>query len=150
MGLRGPAPRPMELVKLEGNPGHRKINHETPKFKPVIPPCPAFLDSVGRKEWRRLTPELERLGLITSADLAAFASYCVAWSRLVASEKVLKREGMTFETPNGYVMPRPEISVSNSAMKLIKDFACQFGLTPSSRGRIQIPDSGNGDDEDLD
>ena len=150
MGMRGAAPRPLELVRAEGNPGHQKINIETPKFRPVLPPCPSWLDSHARKEWKRLGPELVRLGLMTSADMAAFASYCASYSRLVLSQRTLKEKGLTFETPNGYVMPRPEVAISNSAMKLIKDFAIQFGFTPSARGRIQLPDSGDSGSEDLD
>jgi P27 family predicted phage terminase small subunit len=140
----------LELVKLEGNPGHRKVSHETPKFKPILPKAPAWLDSVARKEWRRIGPELERLGLLTSGDMAAFAAYCAAYSMLVSAQRVLKREGMTFETANGYKMPLPEVAISNTSMKLVKDFCIQFGFTPSSRGRMQIPDQGDGQDEDLD
>jgi hypothetical protein len=33
---------------------------------------------------------------------------------------------------------------------MIKDLAVQFGFTPSARGRINLPDSRTGDDEDLD
>jgi P27 family predicted phage terminase small subunit len=150
MGLRGAAPKPLELVRLEGNPNHQKINIETPRFKPILPPCPSWLDSAARKEWRRIGPELERLGLMTSADVACFASYCSSYSRLIAAQKVLKREGMTFSTPNGYIMPRPEVAISNTAMKMVKDFAIQFGFTPSARGRIQLPSQGDGTDEDLD
>jgi P27 family predicted phage terminase small subunit len=150
MGLRGAAPKPLELVRLEGNPNHQKINIETPRFKPILAPCPSWLDSGARKEWRRIGPELERLGLMTSADMACFASYCSSYSRLMAAQKVLKRLGLTFETPNGYVMPRPEVAISNAAMKMVKDFAIQFGFTPSARGRIQLPNHGDGTEEDLD
>ena len=151
MGMRGPAPRPLELVRAEGNPGHRKINGNNPKPKPVAPKCPPWLDTQARREWKRVAHELEILGLLTSLDLACFASYCAAYSRLVAAQRALKKEGLTFETPNGYIMPRPEVAISNIAMKIVKDFAVQFGFTPSARGRIQLPNSGsNPDDEDLD
>jgi P27 family predicted phage terminase small subunit len=87
---------------------------------------------------------------MTSADFAAFACYCAAYSQFIASQRILKDEGLTFMSPNGYLMARPEIAISNTAMKLIKDFSIQFGFTPSSRGRIQLPDAGDGDGEDLD
>lgn len=157
MGMRGAAPKPLELVRLEGNPNHQKINIETPRFKPVLPPCPSWLDATARKEWRRIGPELERLGLMTSADVACFASYCASYSRLVLAQRALKQFAkadpnlaLCFRTPNGYMMPRPEISIANHAMKMVKDFAIQFGFTPSARGRIQLPGQGDGSDEDLD
>lgn len=146
MGSRGRAPRPLELVKVLGNPGHIKIDKNTPKFVPVVPPCPDYIDDIGRAEWIRLAPQLERLGLLTSADFAAFACYCVSYSMLVASSVALS-DGILV---NQYGQQRAEIGIRNNAMKSIKDFAIQFGFTPSARGRIELPDAMTGGDEDLD
>lgn len=147
MGARGIAPRPLELVKALGNPGHiAHLDKNTPKFIPQVPECPEYIDAVGRGEWERLAPQLERLGLLTSADFAAFACYCVSYSMLVAASNALADGVLT----NQYGQQRAEIGIRNNAMKSIKDFAIQFGFTPSARGRIELPDPGDGTDEDLD
>jgi P27 family predicted phage terminase small subunit len=150
MGMRGPAPKPMELVKLEGNPSHQKINDDAPKFKPTIPTCPPWIGAAGRKEWKRLAPELQRLGLLTSGDYAAFCCLCSAWSDLVEARKDIKENGSTYTTDKGNTVQRPSVGMKNQALKQIKDFAVQFGMTPSARGRIQLPGKGGEGDEDLD
>ena len=47
----------------------------------ALPRCPAQLGPVARKEWRRLTAPLHKLGILTVADRAEFAAYCQAWER---------------------------------------------------------------------
>jgi P27 family predicted phage terminase small subunit len=153
MGARGTAPRPLELVKALGNPGHiAHLDRPRAHFVPTVPECPDYIDEVGRAEWERLSPQLIRLGLLTSADYAAFACYCVSYSMLVAASLALADgNGLTFSSgDNGYVQARPEIAIRNNAMKSIKDFAIQFGFTPSARGRIELPEPPGGNDEDLD
>jgi P27 family predicted phage terminase small subunit len=147
MGARGIAPRPLELVKALGNPGHiAHLDKKNVHFVPLVPPCPDYVDAVGRAEWERLAPQIQRLGLLTSADFAAFACYCVSYSLFVAASTALQ-DGVLL---NKYDQQRAEIGIRNGAMKAIKDFAIQFGFTPSARGRIELPESPNGPDEDLD
>ena len=150
MGLAGPAPRPLEITRMLGNPGHIKIDVETPKFKPIAPKPPSWLDRTAKAEWNRLAPELERLGLLTSADMACFAFYCTSYATVVQCKRALKKLGTVQETPNGYIAARPEVAMINASMKAVKDFAIQFGFTPSARGRIQLPGRPDEDSEDLD
>jgi P27 family predicted phage terminase small subunit len=140
----------LALIKAEGNPGHRRLPKNEAKFKPVLSEPPDFLDAEAKKEWKRIGPELVQLGLFTSADVVAFASYCVSYSRLIKAQKKINRLGLTMKTGNNYHVPRPEIAITNNAMKLIKDFAIQFGFTPSARGRIDLPKKDDGEGEDLD
>ncbi|MCA8251575.1 P27 family phage terminase small subunit [Burkholderia multivorans] len=43
------------------------------------------LNREARKEWKRITVELEKLGLISRLDRAALTLCCQAWGRLVES-----------------------------------------------------------------
>jgi phage terminase small subunit len=47
MGLRGPAPKPTAIKRLEGNPGKRKLNEMEPKMTVGVPECPDHLDDVA-------------------------------------------------------------------------------------------------------
>lgn len=84
--MPGPAPMPAPVKLLAGNPGHRPIPAEV-KPKPGLPTCPMWLLPEAKREWRRLGPELDRLGLMTTADRSAFAGYCQAWARWIEAEK---------------------------------------------------------------
>ena len=75
MAARGRKPKPTALKVLEGNPGKRPLNDHEP-----IPPkgelkCPSWLLPEAKKEWKRLASSLEAMGVLTMADLTAFAGY---------------------------------------------------------------------------
>src|SRR3989304_1096626 len=110
MGARGPAPKPTALRLLEGNPGKKPLNKREPQPQVGRPACPRWLVVEARREWQRLMPELLRLNLMTIVDRAALAGYCQAWARWRQAERMLTKKGLTFETPNGYVQQRPEVS----------------------------------------
>jgi phage terminase small subunit len=38
----------------------------------------------------------------------------------------------------GFVQKRPEVTIAREAMQLMKAFAAEFGLTPSSRTRLHV------------
>ena len=54
------------------------------------------------------------------------------------AEAVIAKKGMTFKTPNGFVQKRPEVTIAREAMQLMKAFAAEFGMTPSSRTRLHV------------
>ncbi|KKL54928.1 hypothetical protein LCGC14_2260500, partial [marine sediment metagenome] len=128
-------PKPSHLTLIEGNPGKRAINRNEPKPQPIAPPCPAWLDYEAKAEWKRVAPELERLGLLTIVDRAALAAYCIAWSHLrKAQEKLQKGDIIS-----------PYFTVVQRAQEKVRQFCAEFGLTPSSRGRMSVPEGGEKD-----
>lgn len=148
MGARGPAPKPTALKLLDGNAGHRPINRGEPRPRPVAPKCPAWLDREAKREWKRIAPALERLGLLTEVDGAALAGYCQSYARWKQCQEVLARDGLTFETGTGYVAARPEVAIGNRALIEVRAFCVQFGLTPSARARMQLYEAGGDYDEE--
>lgn len=148
MAKTGPKPKPTALKVLMGNPGKRPLPQNEPKPKPVAPKMPDWLDREAKREWRRVAPELERLGLLTVVDGAALAAYCQAYSQFVAATKELKahqgEHGSLLITQVSYTgvenkKPHPAIKVANEAAQLVARYAAEFGLTPSARTRIQLP-----------
>jgi P27 family predicted phage terminase small subunit len=104
---------------------------------------PSWLPKGAKKEWRRLYPELEALGLLTIVDQASFAAYCIAVDQLERSTKALKptRSNPTPEvqvTEKGYQTPSGPELMRREAIKTIKSFAAEFGFTPASRSRVQV------------
>jgi len=138
MGMRGPTPRPTALVVLEGNPGKRAINRSEPKPRMKAPACPGHLDEQAKVEWKRLVPIIHHMKLLTEADYIALANLCMAYSRMVRAEKKLAEGGLLYKTQSGYVQQSPLLSVINSSVETITKLCREFGLTPSSRSRIQL------------
>ena len=119
-----------------------------PKPPRALPRCPAHLDEVARKEWRRLAKPLHDMGLLSTVDRAAFAAYCQAWSRWVEAERKLKETPMLIRMPSGYVQQSPWLSISNKQLELMGRYMTELGLTPSARTRLAIDatdQNGNGD-----
>jgi P27 family predicted phage terminase small subunit len=100
----------------------------------------------AKREWNRVVPQLERLGLLTVVDRAALAGYCQSWARYREAEEAISQDGLIRTTESGYSMPHPAVSISRNALQQVRAFCAEFGLTPSSRGRIQMPGA---EDEDT-
>jgi P27 family predicted phage terminase small subunit len=138
MGKRGPAPKPTALRLIEGNRGKRPLNKSEPKPTPVRPTRPEWMLPEAKREWNRVVPELERMGLLTAVDRAALAAYCQAYARAVQAEAVLRKSGISFVTPNGYEQQRPEVAIARAEWQMVRAFASEFGFTPAARTRISV------------
>jgi len=138
MATRGRKPKPTALKVLEGNPGKRPLNKNEPKPEKKAPRCPSWLEPEAKKEWRRMSKQLEELGVLTQVDAAAFAGYCQAYARWKEAEEFLSKHGTIFKTPSGYIQQVPQVSIAQTYLKIMKDFCSEFGLTPSSRSRINV------------
>ena len=87
MAQRGRKPKPTAVKVLEGNPGKRGLNAGEPKPEKKAPRCPAWLEAEAKKEWKRMAKQMERLGILTEIDMAAFAGYCQAYARWKEAEE---------------------------------------------------------------
>ena len=159
-GSRGPKSLPANVHLLRGNPSKKPLHELMDQLQPeiVVPGCPPHLLPEARKEWKRITPELERYGLISKLDRGALALYCQAWARWVWAERQLQRavqaaeegrqaseadgkawhggDGYTMPTPNGHTTYSAHWVIANKAMEQVNRYLADFGLSPSSRGRV--------------
>lgn len=154
-GSRGPLPKPAALRALEGNPGKRALNlAEGINPQVEIPSAPRHLGNEARKEWKRITPFLEELGLISGLDRTALALYCQAVGRLSELETSfngmvarLVAEGMDYAdavykasysvTPSGYAQQSVIVQLIKSHREQVNRYLMHFGLSPAARGRVQ-------------
>lgn len=136
MAIRGRKPKPTALKVLEGNPGKRPLNDREPVPPKATLKCPAWLLPEAKKEWKRLAPALEAMGVLTMADLTAFEGYCQAYARWKEAEAFITQHGSIFQTPSGYVQQVPQVSIAQQNLKIMQSFCSEFGLTPATRARI--------------
>ncbi len=76
------------------------------------------------------------------------AGYAAAWQRWVEAEQQLMLLGPVVKSPSGYPMQNPYLSIANTALKQIRDFSTELGMTPSSRSRIKVQDATPSDPAD--
>lgn len=133
--MRGRKPKPRAMKVLAGNPGKRAVGVD-PDVPLGVPECPEHLDDVARVEWDRVSGLLADAGLLGDLDRAALAGYCVLYSRWVDAQEKLQKTGLIVKAPSGYPVPNPLIGISNKALKEMRAFLAEFGMTPASRARI--------------
>ncbi|MDA8095576.1 MAG: phage terminase small subunit P27 family [Betaproteobacteria bacterium] len=134
---------------LRGNPSKLAPGRLRDAVAPTveIPRAPTHLKGAALKEWKRVTPELETLGLISRIDVAALAMYCTAWGRYVEAEEKIRElgeKGLVDITPNGFKVQGVWLNVANKAMEQCKSFLAEFGMSPSARSRV-TPSDATGD-----
>ena len=79
--MAGRKPLPTNVKIFRGNPGHYPLNEYEPRPPTKMPICPDHLQGRAREEWRRISKQLHRIGLLTIIDGAALAGYCEAYGR---------------------------------------------------------------------
>lgn len=139
---RGAKPTPTKLKLLKGTARSDRFNRNEPKPSRAIPSCPRELGDEARREWRRISKELDGLGLLTKVDRAALSLYCDAWGRWVEALEALKTYGVVMKSPNGYPTQSPYLSIANKAAEQIRLLLGEFGLSPSARSRVHAVPNG--------
>jgi len=162
--MAGRPPKPLALKLLEGNRGKRPLPTNEPKPDPIAPRVPVFLSKDAKKEWKRIAPQLEKLGLLTQVDMATLAGYCESWAQYKKAIEFLHKNGETYalweREDDGsikrddqgkpilrYMQQWPQVSIANKALGNIKSASMQFGLSPSDRGRMTVPGAPEAEDE---
>lgn len=142
---RGRKPKPTTVKLLAGNPGHRALNEAEPTPPSGVPDCPAHLNDEARAEWFRTCALLKEMNLLSKADRAALAAYCVTYSRWVEAEQMVKKYGMIVKSPvKEFPMKSPYLCIAEGAMEQMRRLLVEFGLTPSSRTRVKAAEGGPG------
>jgi P27 family predicted phage terminase small subunit len=143
--MPGPAPTPIPLKLLRGNPGKKSIRTQfEPERLPKVPDPPKFLEGYAKDEWRRVAPSLHTLGLLSALDLMPFAAYCISYQHWRKAEERLgelaveepESRGLLVKVREGHARRSPLVQIAASAAADMLRFASEFGMTPAARARI--------------
>jgi phage terminase small subunit len=78
-------------------------------------------------EWKRIVPELDRLGVLTSVDGAVIEAHCVTYGEIVATVKAGE-------------------PLKAALLGQLRGYAAELGLSPAARAKLIVP-QGNEDEE---
>jgi P27 family predicted phage terminase small subunit len=149
--MKGRKPVPTARKRLEGNPGKRALPRDEPDIPDTgdldgVPPELAG-DPVAVREWSRLAPLLRRVGVLTDADALTLVAVCQQWSRYLAADRRVRRDGMVVKVRGGFPRPNPYVQIANKALLMSVRLWTELGMTPSARTRVhRAPDTPPGDD----
>ena len=139
----GPRPKPVAILEATGaykkNPQRRR---DTPKPPPGKPRRPAHLTGYGKREWQRMSKMLAAMGLFESCDGRALELYCESYNDWRLAKDQVNKTGLAIvrkdANGNKIVLRNPFFTVKNQAADRCFKLLCEFGLTPSSRARVQF------------
>lgn len=132
--------KPTQLHIVTGTARNDRMNPDEPQPGIEIPSCPPGLSAGAKTEWRRISPILEDMGLLSNMDRSALAAYCETYGRWMRSLKEIQKGGEVIETPNGSLQVSPWVSIARNAEKEIRQFCSEFGMTPASRSKVSATD----------
>ncbi|MGB3500995.1 MAG: phage terminase small subunit P27 family [Mesorhizobium sp.] len=108
------------------------------------PAAPSWLPDHGRKEWRRVLPQLVADRKIAAHELQTVEAYCLAVATMRQAEEAVRKHGLTFETESG-PKRRPETTILKENLEAARRLAAELGLTPASRTKNKGGQPGDGE-----
>lgn len=136
--------KPDALKKAQGNPGGRPLNESGPIATLGAPDKPP-LSAIASQEWDDIVPQLMQMGVLTQVDGKALAAYCSTYEQWQQAEKMIKKYGLVTQSM-GQLRKNPAVGIKSDALKLMKSFLIEFGLTPSSRSKLHLEPQAKEDD----
>ncbi len=136
MGRRGPRPTPSPILALRGTlrRDRRRDEPEPPTGRPA---CPDELQGEARKEFYRLTREMESIGVLAKSDRGAITLWCRSWAQHEEASAKIAATGLVVKSPNGFAVLNPYLTVQRRAAEVLLRLAREFGLTPSARASVR-------------
>jgi P27 family predicted phage terminase small subunit len=137
MANLGRPPRPARLRLLKGAPpGKVNLNEPVPRSGRVVPPD--GLGEEARTIWDYTLAELEFMRSSVPTDRDALVAYCEAVVNHRRATAQLVDAPLLIRGHRGVQVRNPLLAVQRDAAHLIRQFAQEFGLTPSARARIDV------------
>lgn len=157
---RGPRALPANVHLLRGNPSKKSLDDLFNEFNPEveIPDAPSWMWPEAKKEWKRVSAELLKYGLISKLDRAALVLYVQAWAKMVWAEKQMAQamkiaeqkrkeaedkgedytggDGIMVPTAGGNLIYSHHWVVGRRAAEDVNRYLASFGMSPSARGRV--------------
>lgn len=136
--MAGRKPLPTQLKILRGTARKDRLNNE-PKGKLTVTGAPYWLkDKKAKHAWKELEKMLGPIGVLTDLDRMALEPLVITYSQW---REACDKASIEVEyTENGYPIPNPYLQIQMKLQEKLLKLLVEFGLTPSSRSRINLPE----------
>ena len=135
---KGRKPKPTALLKAQGT--YDASRHKNRLEADGTPTQPSVQSADDTFEW--LVKKLDDMGVVAEVDAMALQMLADAWEDYQSARNVIKENGPTYATTTaqGDLMwrPRPEVLMMNQSWAKVEKMMVQFGLTASSRAKIEM------------
>lgn len=116
----------------------------------VATAAPRELDPIALAEWKRLVPEMIKLGY-TTVDRTCLMGYCVHYSLWRQAADHIREHGLMTTTPNGFQQPSPMHNILRGEAEILRKLMNELGITPSARRKngMEIASSSTARDDEF-
>lgn len=143
--MAGRRPKPTALKISQGNPGKRRLNELEPTPEPGEGVPPKMLSRRARGIWKLMAPMLVKLKVLTEADHPALAFMCLQSAQAEEIALAIAKQGLfvkgvlrdsTGKAIGEIPVINPAFRVQSQAIKEVRGWLLEFGLTPASRSKV--------------
>ena len=145
--MKGRKKLPTHLKVVKGTARNHRLNKKEPKPANDKVKMPADLSATAKKYWNDFVNPLVEGGIATNLDIAALGLLCEAYSDYRAAQQKLDKSGMVIKTKNGNLIQSPYLSIANRNFEKLHKMLTEFGMTPSSRARVERAGEKDSDNE---
>ncbi len=141
MGKRGPPPLPTAVKKARGTLQRCREAPNALELPPELPEPPIPLDKAARERWDYMMRIEEWRVVLSRGDgdgLALLCKHLVMHDALV-DEALRSPMIKTRWGPK----PHPAAAAARKEADIVRHMLQEFGLTPSARTRVSVPDRGD-------
>jgi P27 family predicted phage terminase small subunit len=154
--LKGAKPKPRRLRAVDGTRRPGKPGAPLAPQAPERPDWDLVFPGDGQDElrrdgaaiWDNVVPKLDATGVLSSVDEQALTDLAVCWARLRHCEVLISREGMAVKGERG-TQKHPALTAANMYRQQLRYYLSEFGLTASSRSRLDFPEPEGADDAEA-
>ncbi len=131
--------RPTNLTLLTGETRPSRVNYDEPQPNEGPLLAPTEDDETFEQVWDYTVEQLEGMGIAFPSDRDALVAYCEAVVTHRRACAGLAKSGMLLRNARtGAFQRNPLIQVQRDSAAVLRAFAREFGLTPSSRADISM------------
>lgn len=140
---RGPPPTPTAILEMRGSKMGKYRARKEPKGDGNPPSCPRRLTKEERAVWKKLIPQLVKLGVVEEIDGSQLSRYCemsVRWNTLT---EWVKKNGEVYVVKGADGRPRysaqwPQVTILRSLSEQLRRIEAEFGMSPAGRARLAV------------
>ena len=132
------ATRPRAAQRKTGAKRARIPTRSEPRAEPFTGDAPEDLTGEALEIWNVYTPQLQRLGLLSTLDVPIFRDLCVCSAEAFELERHVAEFGNVMESRIGGLAARPEVAMLNAKRILIMRYRQALGMSPAARKSIEV------------
>lgn len=153
MATTGRKPKPRRLKELDGDPKSRFLskNEPTPPVSDNVIEWDVVKNNpVAHRAFTDNVRVLRIMKMLTDAEIPLINIMAICQARIEEAENKVESEGIIADHTNTKGecnrVAHPAVGVSMKYAQMLRTLCIEFGMTPSSRGRLELPSEEKGDD----